>query len=158
MTLKYIRVYGFGGSVPFAGINCLRCTQFAILYQKREGIRVYARCMRDDAHVATHTRISVHFVLGCPWIVLVSLQCLPSIGSLLGDVRLVLATIVASEAPQATENSLKILDIYSYNLHVIIHERRMYVARCSLKVQINVGEFLSRGKYTHVSATRLLLV
>lgn len=137
MTLKYIRVYGFGGSVPFASINCLRCTQFAILYQKREGIRVYARCMRDDAHVATHTRLSVHFVPGCPWIVLVSLRCLLSIGSLLGDVRLVLGTIAASEAPEATENSLKILDIYSYNLHVIIHERYMYVARCSLDPKRN---------------------
>lgn len=54
----------------------------------------------------------------------------------------------ADRTPQAVENSLKILDIYSYNLHVITLERRMY-ARCSLrpeaksfKVQINSSEFL----------------
>lgn len=48
---------------------------------------MHARCMRDDTHVATHTRISSHYVPDCPWTVLVSLQCLLTIGSLLGDAR-----------------------------------------------------------------------
>lgn len=137
MTLKYIRVYaGFGWYVCGGGGSSATLGQYKLftLHPVCDIIRkawreermvvvvVHARCMRDDTHA--HTRVSIQVFTLCP--IVVRRQPARSRSSLLDAYsnRFVYA-VAADRTPQARENSLKILDIYSYNLHVITLERRV---------------------------------
>lgn len=114
-----------------ASINCLRCTQFAILYEKhgerRGWLVVVWWCMLDAcAMIRTHTRAHPSRFSLCARSLSVDNRAafLPPLDAYSN--RFVYA-VAADRTPQATENSLKILDIYSYNLHVITLERRVCV-------------------------------
>lgn len=121
-----------------ARINCLRCTRFAIL--QRAQMRRYARV--HIAHALTHARTPIGYTLRCRYPVrtrreYVGIFYFPYVPSIASHARPYrtpdnIPRVAEKHArarargptspAEVGENSLKIPNVYSYNLHVIISD------------------------------------